>query len=189
MSFRNTFGIVLLTATAAASWLLVESSEQDASAPTSSSDIDPGYYLNEATIFGTDQEGRTLYELRAARIRHVPEDDRIELDRLHLDYDVASQAPWRLDAQSGVIPSGGASIALAGQVRLVNTPLDGAQSTVIRTESLDVAFVEHVASTLDPVQIDRGGHVITATGLRADLKAERLRLQSEVRGQFTRGTR
>ena len=189
MSPRNAAGIALLTIAATASWLAVERSDRASSTLPSTRDPAPGYYLREATIFGTDADGRTLYELRAVHIRHVPESDSIELDGLHLDYDIASRAPWRLDAQRGVIPSDGASITLAGKVRLVNTPLDGSVPTVIRTESLEVGFLEHVASSAEPVEIARGGHVLTARGLQVDLKKETLRLQSAVRGRFERGSR
>jgi LPS export ABC transporter protein LptC len=76
-------------------------------------------------------------------------------------------------------------VLLAGDVRL--TGREAAQApAVIRTPRLRLDVDASVASTRDPVRMELARHALTGRGMRADLKSDRLHLESDVRGRFAR---
>jgi LPS export ABC transporter protein LptC len=58
------------------------------------------------------------------------------------------------------------------------------QPAIVRTQRLTLDTSAQLARTAEPVTLGFGPYAIAATGLRADLKAETLRLESEVNGRF-----
>jgi LPS export ABC transporter protein LptC len=82
------------------------------------------------------------------------------------------------------VPPGSKTLNLAGNVRIVGQPVPDMQAAVIYTERLTIDTETNVASTRDRVDIEWGTRRLSTMGLVADLKAERLRLESAVHGRF-----
>lgn len=182
MNLRSASIAIALLAAIVASWLLLE--RRGARAPGAASTVESGYYLRDATVEGLDEDGRRIYTLRAARIVEQPGDERIVLEDVSLEYALDDGPPWQLEAGGGEIPATGTSIALRGGVTLAEHLIAGADPTTVRTPTLDIDLGSHLATTDEGVEITRGSYLITARGLRADLKAQTLTLQSEVHGRF-----
>lgn len=182
MSWRNVALSVALIAAIVTSWLLLE--RRGKPQRPEPEPIDAGYYLRDAVIEGMDENGTRLYTLRAARIVERPERAAVLLEEVLLEYTLTDGPPWQLNASGGEIPAAGNTISLHGGVTLAERLMAGDEPTTIRTPTLEVDLTEHVASTEREVEIERGNYRITATGLLADLKAQTLRLQSDVHGRF-----
>ena len=75
-------------------------------------------------------------------------------------------------------------IELDGNVTLEGTLEDGGTPARVETSHLAFDTTKEVASTPARVTIDWSGHRLAALGLRADLRAETLRLESRVNGRF-----
>ncbi len=182
MTVRNIVIAIVLAGAVFASWLLLDRPE----APDDGRGALPesGYYVNEAVIEGMGQDGKRLYTLSAARILQKISDNSVSLESVNLEYASADEEPWRLTADAGRIPANGDRIELRGNVKIEEMLFIGPDTTIVTTPELNVDLRAQLATTDADVRIERGNYLLTAIGLRADLKDRKLRLQSEVHGYF-----
>lgn len=148
-------------------------------------DADPGYSARDAQIVETGDDGRPRYWLDAALIRQASNDPTVTLTRPALRYLDRGGGSWRAHADSGSISPDRDVISLDGNVQLDGTLADGGAPAHIETSHLAFDTTREIASTDARVTIDWSGHRLVARGLRADLRAETLRLESGVHGRFT----
>ncbi|MDH3588677.1 MAG: LPS export ABC transporter periplasmic protein LptC [Gammaproteobacteria bacterium] len=182
MTLRNIIIALALLGAIVTSWLVLERRgvREEPRAPV----LDSGYYLREAVVEGIGTDGTTLYTLRAERIQQAPSDNSVSLQVVDLEYSSPDGEPWSLRADEGAIPADGERISLFGNVKIEEMLFVGPETTVVTTPDLDVDLRAHLATTDSEVRIERGNYLITAVGIRADLKDRKLRLQSEVHGRF-----
>ncbi|MBV6416485.1 MAG: Lipopolysaccharide export system protein LptC [Steroidobacteraceae bacterium] len=155
------------------------------SAPTDrTSDTDPGYSARDAEIIETGDDGRPRYWLNATLIQQPSNDPTVTLTQPALRYLDKGGGSWRAHADTGSVSPGRDIISLDGDVQLDGTLADGGAPAHIETPHLVFDTAREVASTTDRVTIDWSGHRLVARGLRADLRAETLRLESAVHGRF-----
>lgn len=144
----------------------------------------PGYYMDGARIVETGEDGLPLYRVDAKHIQQNPADSSIELDDLALSYSTPEARDWTVTAARGFVPPGSKTLQLAGDVRIVGQPAPDTLPAVIRTERLTLDTESNIASTRDRVDIEWGNRRLSTMGLVADLKAEKLQLESAVHGRF-----
>jgi LPS export ABC transporter protein LptC len=142
------------------------------------------YYLDSAELKGTGPDGETLYEVRTGRASHVVADDSIAMDEDEMVYSPNGPQAWNLTANTGRIPADASVIELNGNVKIQSGSGNSA-ATTISTEQLELNPATRQARTQDAVVVDYDGQLVNATGLEADLKRNRLKLLSNVHGDFT----
>jgi LPS export ABC transporter protein LptC len=181
---RGAVALVFLVGLAVGSWWLNrgrEGTERVAAVRTAQ----PGYYLRGATLQQTDETGRVELTVTAERAVQDPATRTVQAEKLRVDYFLDEPRTWRMTAREGTLPQDGQVLTLRGDVRLVGLGA-GTTPPVIRTERLRLDVDASVASTRDPVRIELAPNTVTARGMRADLKTDRLRLESDVHGKYTR---
>jgi LPS export ABC transporter protein LptC len=151
---------------------------------TPSETLQPGYFMKGARIVETGDDGLPLYRVDAREIRQRPFDGGIELEELSVAYHVPGANEWTVTAARGFVPPESRTLSLAGDVRVVGQPAADSQPAVIRTERLMLDTESNIASTRDRVDIEWGNRRLSTMGLVADLKAEKLQLESAVHGRF-----
>ena len=108
----------------------------------------------------------------------------LELAGVNVEYRPPDDVAWSISAASGSTPKDGSRLDLAGTVEVRSVPTDGSEPRIISTESLrfwpDTSKVETDA----PGRFRLGDWHIDAVGLRADLKGDTLKLESQVNGTF-----
>ena len=144
---------------------------------------DPGYVAIDAEIIQTGADGQPLYRLQAQRIEQPAAGAEIHVTEPRLSYQEGDGPAWTLRADTGVLPADTARADLAGSVYAVATQPEGAPLE-IRTATLGIDMDTRKVHTGDPVQITWGRDRVTAVGLSADLKADTLRLESQVHGEI-----
>lgn len=158
---------------------------------------DTGYSARDAEIVETGVDGKPRYRLEADRITQQPHDGMVNLEHVTMHYRTDLGEEWRLRADHGELPEDARNVRLDGSV-LVQGPLASAshaksdQATAERTmpelelttEHLNVDTLEQVVTTPDPVTVLWSGERIDGIGLWANLKEQRLRLESHVHGLF-----
>ncbi len=144
----------------------------------------PGYFLTNATITDTDDDGSPRVRIHAERIAEIPADNSIELETLHLTYNGAENGPWLVTADHGVVPAASKIVRLTGNVRISGLIARSMPEAVIETPTLQFDIDNSTAHTDDDVRVMVGTRTLTARGLDADLKQRQLRLESRVHGQF-----
>ena len=147
--------------------------------------LQPGYFMTGARIVETGEDGLPLYRVDAREIRQRPFDGGIELETLSLLYRPAEAKEWTVTAARGFVPPASKVLNLSGDVRIVGQPEgESEEPAVIRTERLMLNTETNIASTRDRVDIEWGDRRLSTMGLVADLKAEKLQLESAVHGRF-----
>jgi LPS export ABC transporter protein LptC len=155
----------------------------------------PGYYLQDAIVTQTQQDGSVSLRLVANRIEQQRRDDSIALDTVRVNYyqsnsgsnsgSKSGQSPqreWLLNARRGFVPANFRVVQLFGDVVL--RPADAQPEAFLRVDALAVDTQTNVAYSLaSPVRVRFGSHEMVVKNFRADLDSENIRLES-VHGRF-----
>jgi LPS export ABC transporter protein LptC len=161
---------------------------------------DPGYAARDAVVIETGYDGRERYRLNAKVIRQQVDSSVIDIEALEMDYhpDAQARVPgeskgaaaanevWHLKSDHGQVRADGDDVELFGNVRVTGAaPGDGAPLS-LSTERMRINTPTEFIETDERVTVGWSGHVLVAKGMKADLKAGTLRLESEVHGEFSR---
>jgi lipopolysaccharide export system protein LptC len=168
---------------ALASGVLLLRSTSDDEVRESGPRLSIGYYMDDAKLSGTDENGRILYRARSNKATQNLDDGTIYLQEVHVNYDPFADIPWDLRANTGRIPRSGNIIELKGDV-VARTKDDGNESMTIRTDYMELDTETYIADTEHKVAIDQAHNRVFATGMRAYFKEDRLQLLSNVNGNF-----
>jgi LPS export ABC transporter protein LptC len=151
----------------------------------------PGYYLQDAIVTQTQQDGSVSLRLVANRIEQQRRDDSIALDTVRVNYyqsnsgSKSGQSPqreWLLNARQGFVPANFRVVQLFGDVVL--RPADAQPEAFLRVDALAIDTQTNVAYSLaSPVRVRFGSHEMVVKNFRADLDSENIRLES-VHGRF-----
>jgi LPS export ABC transporter protein LptC len=180
-----TLALALLTA---ATWLWLATWQRQSLGPAVERDEDTrplGYYVHGARITGTDEQGRVTYQLLAERLDELPDEERLQLTGVQVDYRPADDTAWSFTAANGSSPKDGSPLDLTGNVELRSEPTDGSEPRSIATERLRFWPDTSTVETDAPVRLRVGDWQFDAIGLHSDLKGDTLRLESEVHGVFS----
>jgi LPS export ABC transporter protein LptC len=182
---RTIVVLVVLAILAGATWLATWSSRQPTPPATTDAAEHPlGYYLHGARILGTDELGRVTYRILADRLDELPDEERLRLERVSVEYRPVDATSWDISAASGSAPKDGSELALEGQVELRSARTDDTEPVVIATERLRFSPDTSSVESDEPVEIRVGDWRLNARGLRTHLKDDTLKLESEVHGTF-----
>jgi LPS export ABC transporter protein LptC len=161
--------------------------------------LDPGYAARDAEVIETGYDGRERYRLKAGVIRQQIESGVIDLEHLEMDYHAGAQsgardampstghAPvevWHLTSEHGQVRADGDDVQLNGNVRVTGPAPGSGEPLSLQTESMRINTPTEFIETSAPVKLRWSGHEINARGMQADLKAGKLRLESDVNGHF-----
>jgi lipopolysaccharide export system protein LptC len=161
---------------------------------------DPGYAARDAEVIETGDDGRERYRLNARVIRQNIESGVIELENLEMDYHpgaqprVPGEAPfpttsneiWHLTSDRGQVRAEGDDVQLTGNVRVTGPAPGSGEAIVLSTSELRINTPTQYIETRAPVRLSWSGHQLDAKGLKADLKAGTLSLESDVNGSFSK---
>jgi lipopolysaccharide export system protein LptC len=177
--------MVVLAAIAVATWLY---GRTPAAAPRTlpAEGAQPlGYYLRSARMLGTDEQGRIAYRILADNLEELPEQQRLKLDGVRIEYLPADADRWLISATAGTAPKDGSELELNGDVTLRSEPRDGGKAIVIAADTLRFFPQSSSAESETPVTISVGDWRVEAGRLRTLLKGEVVELESKVHGKFS----
>lgn len=183
MSARNVVLIVLLAVASFGSWYVARQQQPGELAGTRVDPAQRGYYLKAARILGTGADGELLYEIQAEYAEQQP-DERIAFTKVLINYSPQSEVPWTVNADTATIDKDMPRVLLRGNIRATSSEGFSGSDTEIRTEYLELDPENYLAATDERVQIRIGTRSLTATGMLASLKENRLELKSNVSGKF-----
>lgn len=145
----------------------------------------PGYYLTGVDLeeFGTD--GLLRIGLQSITATEDPASGVVRLADVAVDYHAPTGRVWHLTSNEAHVPPGGRTVEFEGDVRLAGQPGEDPVAAELHTARLQLDTVAEIADTRAPVELAFGAHRVRALGMRADLKAGTMRLESDVHGRFT----
>lgn len=180
----NMLALCVLVAAAAATWYFSRPGEPQTTAIEPVDEQPPSYYLRDAEVLQTNDEGRPLYRIRAQYVEDRPDDRALVLDDVLIEWREADEVPWHVRAGHAIVWLERQILELEQGVELVREPRADGQSAVARTERLTLDPVEHVARADGEVMFIVGASTLTAVGLVAFLAEDRLRLLSNGHGRI-----
>ncbi len=144
----------------------------------------PGYFLTGVDLeeFGVD--GRLRIGLQSISANEEPSTGVVRQYEVVVDYHAPTGRLWHLTSESARVPPGGRTVDFEGDVRLAGQPGEDPRSAQLFSERLSLDTVGEVADTKSPVELVFGNHRMHALGMRADLKAGTMLLESNVSGRF-----
>ena len=142
-----------------------------------------GYYLIDTTMTEMGPTGRPKVIVHARQAEQQLADQSVDASDITLDSPTDKYGTWHGTALRGHLTPDRNTIQLAGDVTMTSQLEQGV--AVIHTEHLDYDVDDSVITTSDAVDVRLGAHVLKARGLRADMNAQTLRLESGVNGRFT----
>ncbi len=144
----------------------------------------PGYSARDATLVETGADGLPMYTLHAAEIRQQPASQIALLDRVEMQFRDAAGRLWQGRADEARVVDQAAEIDLSGTVTLTGLLPGTGELARISTDQLSVDTRTDVVTTRDPVTLEWDGQQVRARGLVAQLRAQRIQLESNVRGRY-----
>jgi lipopolysaccharide export system protein LptC len=147
---------------------------------------DLGYSASDASMVETGADGLPLYTLQARQIQQDPQTNIIHLSTVHMTRRDSSGGELQVRSDRANAQQDSAQIDLSGHVNVTVKFASSDQPLYILTDPLHVDTHTEIIRTSAPVTLDWAGTRITATGLVANLKEQRLKLESQVHGQVVR---
>ncbi|HEU0224663.1 MAG TPA: LPS export ABC transporter periplasmic protein LptC [Steroidobacteraceae bacterium] len=147
--------------------------------------VRPGYYLTGVDLEEFGHDGRLRVGLQSARADEDAMSGIVRLSDVAVNYHSPTGQFWVLTADQARVPQGGRMVEFEGGVLLAGMPAGGVATAELRTARMLLDTDAELAQTKSEVELAFGRHRITAQGMRADLKAGSLRLESDVHGLFT----
>lgn len=182
---RNGAAICLLIAAALGTWYWSRTTAPAAPTAVPARSAPLGYYLRDAVLLGTDDEGRVVYRVSADLAEERPEDGSLLLNGVRVEFQGDEQVPWRVRALSAEAQPERGYLELAGNVELERIG-EERPPTLVETERLRLEPDEQTAVAPGDVRLTVGGNTLSAVGLKAFLRDDRLELESKVHGRFAR---
>lgn len=198
--FARPLGTVAVIAVVALAYFLARASRgEDAEAASSVLPPDPGYAARDAEVIETGYDGRERYRLNAKVIRQQIDSSVIDLEQLEMDYHLGAQDRiagesrpaqdgneiWHLRSDHGQVRANGDDVELSGNVRINGPAPGGGAPLTLSTSRMRINTPTQFIETDEPVILGMWGHELKAKGMKADLKAGTLRLESDVHGEFS----
>lgn len=142
----------------------------------------------DAEYVQLDGDGRVLYRIFADRVEERPDDGELLVEGMRLEYRADEQVPWHVRAAQAVVTRA-RGLELEGGVELIREPDEGAdriERIVVRTERARLEPERHFVSAPGEVMFLTGTGRLTAIGLKAFLKEDRVELESNGHGHLYR---
>lgn len=177
--------VLLVAALLALVAALVQWRIVDREPPSEEPDVKrPGYFLTGVDLEEFGADGRLRIGLQSISANEEPSTGVVRLSEVAVDYHAPTGRLWHLTSESARVPPGGRTVDFEGDVRLAGQPGEDPRSAQLFSERLSLDTVGEVADTKSPVELVFGNHRMHALGMRADLKAGTLLLESNVSGRF-----
>ena len=183
ISSRTIVLLVILGAAAIGSWYLGRNDRAGETSELPYENVHRGYYLKSARILGTADNGTLLYAIEADHAEQRA-DRRIDFTEVRIRYSPDSNVPWTVNADAATLSEGSPRIVLRGHVRATSSGPVDEDETEIRTQYLELDPERFVAETDERVQIRIGARSLTATGMLASLRDNKIELKSNIRGKI-----
>ena len=145
---------------------------------------DPDYILTDVVARKLDQNGNLAYTLRAADVRHYPDDDTTDLTQPNLVHNNGKGGvpPVTVSADKGHLAHDNDQVDLSGNVRLYRPPFPKHPAMTATMEQLTVFPNDETAFTKVPVLITQGNSWVKGVGMQANNRTQTYIIESQAVG-------
>lgn len=179
---RRALLVVLLTA-AALAWVLSRGPDDLMYRPDMIKSHDPDYSLSDFTVSLMDKQGLPAYRVLAKSMEHYPDDGMAYWTHPEVSFYTQGKVIWTIDADKARSPDEGDTINLEGDVRMRQVG-DRYDLKEVTAQEMTLYTRERVIESDGIVNLVHGAGQTRGTGLRVELQNRRIRLLSNVRGEY-----
>jgi lipopolysaccharide export system protein LptC len=176
--------LLLMVLLALGSWWLVKNSPQPQperqARPVSG---EPDYTMRGFSLQRFGPDGRLQVTLQGKQLHHYPQNDRIEIEELHLTAEAPSGRPTLATARKAISNSKASEVQLMGGAQ-IRTRTAAGQPVEIDSEYLQLFTESERVVTDKPVRARVGPNIMRAGGLVYDHKNAQLELKPPVRAEL-----
>ena len=143
---------------------------------------DPDYILSNIVLRKLGADGRLKYTLRAADVRHYPDDDTTDFIKPHVVYQYVEKPPLTISAEFGRSSQDNERIDLKDNVWIYRPPSDKDLEMTASMPELTVFPDDEKAFTKSPVFLTQGKSWVRGIGMQVDQRLQTYVLESQVTG-------
>lgn len=168
-------------------WWLYQGAPRQAPAPPAPEHARErvSYYLLDATLTATDDDGRPDYRVRATRMRRFEETDSWTFTRPRWTLYTDEGVPWHGRADFGRAWNDAEQARLSGNVHLHRPGTAAGQPLEVVTSEVYLRPREDYARTQRPIVAHSPGSRLRGIGAELFMAEQRLLVQSHVEGIYT----
>lgn len=135
------------------------------------------YYVLNATITQTSEQGEPAYKMTAERVLYFP-DRHSTMEVVHATSLGGADSNWDLKADEGWVSPDRDRVDLTGNV-VMHGEL-GDEPVVVKSTAISIYPNDERITSDQPVEIDGDRHHTTAIGMRGEFNARKLELLADV---------
>ena len=144
---------------------------------------EPDYTMRGFSLQRFGPDGRLQVTLQGKQLHHYPQNDRIEIEELHLTAEAPSGRPTLATARKAISNSKASEVQLMGGAQ-IRTRTAAGQPVEIDSEYLQLFTESERVVTDKPVRARVGPNIMRAGGLVYDHKNAQLELKPPVRAEL-----
>lgn len=173
---RNLLLFLSLSAAAIATWVLARD-PAPAPAPAASQQQPPrGFYLVDAEVASTGDDGRIFSNFVAERIEQRPRSEDFELTGIRINYAPDADSSWNLTAARGYMSSDRSYFDL-DDVEINYATSDGVDVTSIRTDHIEYRADVSLVTTDAGIEMRTSDSIASGVGMTLNLQDKTYRLE------------
>jgi lipopolysaccharide export system protein LptC len=142
------------------------------------------YTLDNFQLTSLDDAGREAFSVQAPHLERDPSGKSLTLTKPQFSFPDDGGGRWTSTSDRAWVAENGVEVRLLDNVEMIGPPSPLGHRTRFSTARLDVFPEKDLASTASTVTITRADSILRGTGLRADLKAQRIQLLADVKGRY-----
>jgi lipopolysaccharide export system protein LptC len=150
---------------------------------------DPDYQLEKFTVKSFDASGRMTREISGQSATHFPARQELHIQDIRLFAENEVGTRIEAQAQKGVSLEKEQQVNLSGNVVVVRLADMQGPRMVMKSQTVTALVDEDRLVSNTPVEIVRGGDVVTAQSMDFDTRNGQYKLQGQVKSTLAPGTR
>ena len=186
MNWRAIATLALLAGALISGWMMWQ--QRDRGGATGPIGKRPDYVVHDFQATVLDKEGRESFTVNAPKLERDPDVRTMQIatPQFHIPPREGSQASaWQINSQSGWVSEKADEVRLQGGVHAQSTNADGKPVKIV-TEELNVFPDARRATSEAQVTLTQPGLILNGHGLEADLDAQRVTLQNNIKARYER---
>ena len=157
---------------------------QPAPKPLAPVPVRSDYILENFELTSLDEHGHEAFSVAAPHLERDPGGKSLTIRKPAFSFPDRKDGRWLATADQAWVADKGVEVRLNENVQFTGPPSPSGDRTHFATSHLQVFPKQDLALSEDSVTVTRADSILQGVGLRADMKAHRVSLLSNVKGRY-----
>jgi lipopolysaccharide export system protein LptC len=142
------------------------------------------YVLENFELTALNDRGVESFSVKAPHLERDPGGKSLTITKPRFAFPDRNQGRWEGSSETAWVAEKGVEVRLNKEVNFSGPPEPSGDRTRFATQSLRIFPKQDLALSDDSVTVTRADSILQGTGLRADMKAHKISLLSNVKGRY-----